>query len=237
MRPVLTTATCACSVLLGVTGALQGQRTELRLAGILWPAGRTVAHHDPMGGTVPTWAEATSTLRGAELVARGPGAGIMIRYSDGGFGAGAGDLSSGNVRSLEGVLLGGPRQFSIQAGYVRYSYVGLFEDGSESLFKGGVQSWVPLGPSGLTVHFAGAVRLRWGEEDPSGERLNLVGWDASTGVLYQAPRGLPFFIMFGYELTRHKPLPTSLPEPTLDGLETREELRGVFVRLGVRYVK
>lgn len=210
-----------------------GQDGEFMVGGVTqstWRSMRTVSEG---GGT--QFNRVQSSLRGGEVMLRGGGAGIYLRYLSGDFGGqgsgnAGGELSLGDAR-----LLLGPRVFSLEFGYQRREYGEASGLTPLNLWRGGARFHLDLGPSGLGVFMAGSAVFRIeDDQEPSGSsflgEVSLAGSEAETGLIYQAPRGLPFFARLGYRYAR-------LDEPGPDGTGLREEsLSGVVLSAGFRLI-
>jgi hypothetical protein len=176
---------------------------------------------------------ATATLRSVEVLVRGRGGGISGRFAKGLFSPPLGipgyrDLVVGDAK----VLLG-PRPFTVELGYHRRAHENeLFGNVGEHLARAGVRSLISLGPSGLSVSFAGAALLRQDSTATSDKKVGVGGWELETGVLYQAPRRLPFYATAGYRFERFAAANKVAP---LAG--RREETSQVFVEAGFRFIR
>lgn len=210
----------------GTSPQVLAQQSEIRLGGTMLSTHRNVAI-DSMNPS-----RLNGTTSSAEFVARGKSAGIMFRYSQATFSP---NLSVSGYQSLnvaDGRLLLGPQVFAIEVGYMRRSQSSkLFEDPGEHLALAGARSVIDLGPSGFSISFAGQAIGRVEKDttiiNPSSGKVRIAGWSLETGLIYQAPRKLPFFGMLAYRFDRYR-------LPPKDGAR-REESSSIVVGGGLRF--
>lgn len=203
------------------------QRSEVRLGGTLFNARRNVALD-----SIPTHMSGSSA--GAEFVARGKDGGIMLRYSQVNYSPAPATVGYSNLAVADGRVFLGPQAFAVEAGFMRRATsTKLLQDPAENLALVGARSVIDLGPSGFTISFAGQAVGRVDKDSvvrgTPRERVRVAGWSLETGLIYQAPRKLPFFGMLGYRFERFK-------RPTFEG-STREETSSVILAAGVRWRK
>lgn len=208
------------------TPAAAQKQTELRLGGMTLATRRHVAFDSSVG-------RASTSRTGGEFLLRGDGGGIGVSYLKGDFGTGLG-AGFGQLTLLEGTLMLGPRAFAIEAGYRRQTTgAKLFgDDEGEDLILAGANSFVDLGPSGFGISFAGGgiARIKKDSLGSGGGKPEIAGWRVSTGLLYQAPRGIPLFVFAGYRFERFK-------TPERSGIPSRrEEMSGIVIEGGIRWL-
>jgi hypothetical protein len=217
----------SCVVLLLLAPAVShAQKSEFRLGGLF--LGMRL---NAIGGTPPTGL--SSTVSGVEGMAQGDGVGLYGRYLNGSFSSSAG-AAAGQVRSMEVRLIIGPPVFSLQAGYVRRDRTSPLSSQTDNLLLTGGRSSVRFGPSGLTLNLSlGAYVRSDSAPEPgsssSGTKVGVVGWEAMSAVVYQAPRGIPLYFQLGYRFERIRSEEGYPPV-------RKEELSSIVFGVGLRHL-
>jgi hypothetical protein len=204
-----------------------GAQSEVRLGGQVISARQNLLR--PQGIL-----QGTGSLTGIELLAGGSGAGIYARYLTGSVGSASIAGTTGDLRAAEGRLWVGSLVFSIEGGYLFRARAPGLSGPRDNILLGGARSMIALGPSGLSVGLTVTTYVRMDSvesDDPQNpeRKLDLVGWEATTGVFYQAPRGIPLYASLGY---RYERLRTPSGTPPVH----REELSGLVLSGGFRKV-
>lgn len=221
----------ARGILVGVTVlavpcSAASQSTDLRLAGIIMTTRQTV--HD--GEEVY---RASAPLTGAEILLWPGGIGLYGRYLTGTLGDHSARGPDGGLHQAEGRIILGAPVFSVEGGFTRRVRGGRrLSDPGDNLIRAGVRSLLALGPSGLSVSLQAGAYGRNDSVPSTGEarkKLSVVGWEAATGLVYQAPHGLPFFVTVGYRFERIRSEADYLPVH-------REELSGLVFSAGLRHL-
>jgi hypothetical protein len=217
-----------CLGLLVVPVGALAQTSDFRLAGLIMPTRQNLFTGQETYST-------SAVLTGVEGQLWSGGIGLYGRYLSGTLGDRSARGPDGQLRMAEGRLLLGAPLFSIEAGYARRVRGGGLGDAGDNLFRVGLRSVVALGPGGFSLTFhAGA----YGRSDsvrgnaPASslrKELGVVGWEAGTGLIYQAPSGLPLYLMAGYRFERVR---SELGFPPIQ----REELSGLVLGGGLRYL-
>lgn len=223
MRP--TVLSCAVLLLLAPSVS-QAQKSEFRLGGMFLGTKLNAVGVGPTG--------ISSTVTGVEAMAQGDGMGLYGRYLSGDFSSSAG-AAAGQVRSMEVRLMIGPPVFSVQAGYVRRDRTNPLSSQTDNLLLAGGRSSVRFGPSGLTLNLSLGAYVRSdsvpepGSSSP-GTKVGVVGWEAMSGVVYQMPRGIPFYFQLGYRFERMR---SEAGYPPV----RKEELTSLVFGVGLRHLK
>jgi hypothetical protein len=221
----------AIVVSVGLAGSVAAQENELRLGAMSIGTRRNIMVDSQ------SFARTNGTQTGAEFVFRGRGVGLAFRYAKGNYSPGVSISGYRNLAVAEGRLLMGPRPFTVELGYSRRSReTALFGDEGDHLVLGGARSHIDLGPSGFAVVVAGGAMVRVASDTvdavTSSTKVGVAGWTLETGLLYQAPRNLPFFGLIGYRFERFK---TGVRSGGLGGI--REELSGIVLQAGIRWLR
>jgi hypothetical protein len=170
----------------------------------------------------------SGTLTGAELMARASGIGLYARYLTGSIGENSFRGPSGSLRMGEARLMIGAPIFSVEGGVALRSRSSTLAEPRDELVRAGARSSIWLGPSGLSLSFA-ASALGRGDKEGGSTKWGLVGWEAVTAVMYQAPRGLPLYATLGY---RYERIRTESGAPPVQ----REEISAIIIGGGFRYL-
>ena len=226
--------TLASALALTITTAATAQNFEIRVGGL---AMNTRRHIEIGSGNI---AQNSGTVTGAEFMLRGLGAGLSAHYAQGTFRPAASVTGYSDFRAADVRLLLGPRPFTVELGYARRALSSkLLDDPGEYLATVGVRSQIDLGPAGFSIMVAGTVLGRIAADTAStgslatpSKKVGIGGLAAETGVLYQAPRHLPLFGFLGYRYERFKTRVTAASNPG-----RREEMGGVVLEFGLRYIK
>jgi hypothetical protein len=181
-------------------------------------------------------AQSSASITGIEFLARGDAAGIYGRYLTGTLGNQSFRGADGRLRMGELRFMLGPPLFSVEGGYVLRARAGSLSDNRDKLVRLGIRSSTVFGPTGLSLSLTVGAYVRSDSvlnTTTSGttpdKKFGLVGLEASTGVFYQFPRGIPLFVGLGYRYERIRSEQEYIPV-------TREELSGVLLTAGVRYM-
>lgn len=207
--------------------SLMAQGSEYRL-------GLSLRSSDRNLHTAPSLGSASATLRGAELLLRNDGVALGASYYTGDFGATSGTGGTGPLREARVFLGFGPRALTVEGGYYRRARGSSLSEQSENMVHVGARSTINLGPSGFVISFGAGTVIRSDSttastSSSSRSGLRPVGWNAETALLFQAPRGLPFYATLGYRYERinsnHNITPIS-----------HEELSAVVFGVGLRFM-
>lgn len=218
--------------------ALTAQDNEVRLGLFTTSARRNVLADGVVG-------KGGGSPKGAEFFLRSTGGGLYLRYLTAEFDARGGVGGAGPLRQADARVLLGPQVFNVEAGYSRRARSSQLKESGDStgedLIRLGGRSTVALGPSGFSIVLAAAAYARSDKKAQADDfftSLRVVGWDAETGVLYQAPRRLPFFALLGYRYERLRGPEVSDLDPNSPGfvVRRREELSGIVLSAGIRHL-
>lgn len=162
----------------------------------------------------------TGSIKGIEVVARGPGIGVSFRSMTGTFG------SQPHVTSADARLYLFPKVFSIMVGAQRRALWSDLNADSPSQYDmglAGVSSTVSIGGSGLRTNLSAAVYL------PAGETKDKIkgGMEGEASVMYRFPV-VPLFVQVGYRTE-------VFTARTNETFETPEEVRGLRVGGGIQF--
>lgn len=170
----------------------------------------------------------SGTLTGVEFLVRGSGPGLYGRYLTGRVGDNSFRGPDGALRMAEARLMIGGGSFSLEGGVVLRARASSLAKPRDTMVRLGARSSIWLGPSGFSLSFAGGALGR-ADEAQGGKKWGLVGWEAMTAILYQAPRNLPVYGMLGYRYERLRSEANAVPVQ-------REELSSIVLGMGVRHV-
>lgn len=201
-------------------------QSEVRIGGMMISTRQNVLGGGPI-------VQASSSLTGAEFLARNDALGVYARYLTGAIGNVSARSQSGELRMAEAHAILGAPIFSIEGGLALRARSASLGELRDKLLRGGVRSAIPLGPSGLTVTLSVGAYAR-SDSIPTGtggtnKKLGLVGWEAVSAVIYQAPRRFPFYVILGY---RYERVRSEEKYPPI----RREELSGIQLGFGLRHV-
>jgi hypothetical protein len=174
-----------------------------------------------------TFGRGGGTVRGAEILLRNEIASLSAMYSTVDFSGNEGIGGAGSVRELGANLGFGPRELTFEGGYRRRALGASFSDQYENLIHMGARSSIDLGPSGLVAGFALGASGRKDSVSHTTNEFKVVGWVAQTGLLYQAPRGLPFYASLSYRYERIRSNRNVAPI-------RHEEISGIVLGIGLR---
>jgi len=209
-------------VVLLLPSSLVAQSGEYRLGVFLRSSDRNMQ-------IAPNVGRGSATLRGAELLVRNDVAALFASYSTGEFSATSGIGGDGPVREARALVGLGPPELTLEGGYYRRARGSSLSEQSENLIQLGARSTLNLGPSGFVISLAAATFVRSDSTLGSSNELRPVGWIAETGLLYQAPRGLPFYASLGYRYERIRSNRNVTPV-------RHEELSAIVFGVGLRFV-
>lgn len=211
--------------LLGLSALLPsigfGQPSEQRFGVMALSARQNVV--GPSG-----FSHSSGTLTGAELLVRGDGPGLYVRYLTGTIGESSFRGPSGALRMVDARVMVGTAAFSGEFGFALRARAGSFAKPRDELVRVGARSSIWLGPSGLSLSLSGAALGR-GDTVERSRKWGLVGWEAMSALIYQAPRNLPLYAMLGY---RYERIRTESNIPPVG----HEELSSIVIGVGVRHV-
>jgi hypothetical protein len=171
----------------------------------------------------------SGTLTGAEVLARTSGLGLYARYLTGSIGENSFRGPNGGLRMAEARVMIGAPVFSVEGGFALRARSTSLGKPRDELARVGARSSIWLGPSGLSLSLAGSALGR-GDKEGDHTKWGVVGWEAVTAILYQAPRGLPFYATLGY---RYERIRSEAGTPPIQ----REELSSIVFGIGIRHVK
>ncbi len=203
-------------------------QSEVRFGGMMISTRQNVLSSGPI-------VQASASLTGAEFLAQNQSMGFYARYLTGAIGSVSARSQSGELRMAEGRLMIGAQIFSVEAGFALRARSASLGEPRDKLIRGGARSSIPLGPSGFSVSLSVGAYARsdsvptGGTSGSNDKKFGLVGWEAVTAVIYQAPRRLPFYVMLGYRYERLRSEDKYIPI-------RREELSGIQLGIGIRHV-
>jgi hypothetical protein len=219
---------CACGLgLCGLPATASAQYLETRVGALVIPTRQNLLNAQGLSHN-------TGTVSGGEFLLRNDAFGLYGKYLTGTVGTASARSDDGRLRLADlRVMIGAPI-FSVEGGYGRRARSGSISDGADNLVRFGARSSVDLGPSGLSLSLsANAVGRSDSVPATSGastsKKFGVVGWEAATAVLYQHHRA-PVYIMLGYRYERIRSEKEYAPI-------RREELGGVQIGIGVRYLR
>lgn len=202
------------------------QDAEYRLGVFLRASDRNLQAAQSLG-------RSSATLRGAELFLRNDVVALSASYATGDFGVTSTPGAGGPLREGRATLGLGPHILTLEGGYYRRARGTSLSEQAENLVHLGARSTIRMGPSGLVISLAAAAVLRNDSaatgSGASSSGMRPVGWTAETGLLYQAPRGMPFFASLGYRYERLRSNRNLTPV-------SHEELSAVVFGIGLRLV-
>lgn len=185
------------------------KKWEIRLGGFMINGERDAA----LNSTVT---KATGSLKGVEVLMRGPGIGVQARSSESEFGKPP-DVINGDAS----VILG-PPGFSIFAGAGKRAVTSTIGTKIYTFGRAGLQMTFNIGGTGMRGQIGG-----WGMAPiPDDKDFMDLGFEGEASVLYSPPR-VPLFIQFGYrnEIFRSKTTSSATPE----------EVRGLRLGGGIQF--
>jgi len=169
-------------------------------------------------------ATGSGTIAGFEFLAQTDGLGVMARRSTGST-DGTGHGLEGDFISQEVRLMIGGRIFSVEGGVLERTGSHLNEETKVVVWRGGARSQWNLGGSGLVVKLG--VGLLFSRLDTEGSaQFKGRGHDLDAMLLYQAPEGLPLYVLVGWHHERFDDLESTAPR--------WEEGSGPYLGIGVR---
>lgn len=163
---------------------------------------------------------ATGSLTGFEMLLRGPGVGLAVRYYDGQFG------TQPDLIAADANVLFGARVFSVEGGYAKRALSSPLGTTVYTFGRAGVHmEWV-IGGTGLTSVLGGAYYLPAGSASGAGQGDIKSGMEGEASLIYNFP-AVPLFVQLGYrtEVFTAKNASTQIPE----------EVRGLRLGGGIQF--
>ena len=204
-----------------VTSVAHSQAFEARIGAMLLASRQNVL------GTAGL-DHSSGSIAGAEFLVRNDAVGLYGRYLTGEVGNLSARGTDGRLRMADVRVMFGAPIFSVEAGYTLRTRSGSLAKPRDNLIRGGVRSGVWLGPSGFSLSLSASALAR-ADHNGDSKKVAIVGWEGLSALMYQAPKGMPFYLMLGY---RYERLRTEEANPPIQ----REELSSIVVGAGFRHL-